>query len=281
MKSTEMCERMEEYLENLELEERCAATIAQYKREALSFLAWVGEAEITKGTVIRYKDKLTDEYKPATINAKLTALNSFFTFLGQAELKVKQLRIQRQAYCSQEKELTQEEYERLVQAAKDQGNEKLALLIQTICSTGIRVSELKFITVETVDTGEAHVRLKGKNRTILFPGKLRRLLRKYIKKQHIKSGPVFVSRTGRPLDRSNIWRMMKNLCESAGVEPKKVFPHNLRHLFARKFYSIDHDIARLADILGHSSIDTTRIYIVTTSREHQRQLDRMSLVLTE
>lgn len=280
MKKTEMNRKMDDYLESLQLEERCSATIAQYKREVLSFLAWA-DAEITKETTIRYKNKLKDEYKPATVNVKLAALNGFFTFLGQLELKVKQLKIQRQAYCSQEKELTQAEYERLVSAAKDQGKEKLVLLIQTICATGIRVSELRFITVEAVECGEAHVRLKGKNRTILLPGKLRKLLRKYIKKQHIQSGQVFVSRNGRPLDRSNIWRMMKNLCESAGVDPKKVFPHNLRHLFARKFYSIDHDIARLADILGHSSIDTTRIYIITTSREHQKQLDRMSLVLME
>ena len=215
------------------------------------------------------------------INSKFYALKHSLNGIFNKSWKVKQLKIQRQAYCSQEKELTQAEYERLVKAAKDQGNEKLALLIQTICATGIRVSELKFITAEAVESGEAHVRLKGKNRTILLPGKLRKLLRKYIRKQHIHSGPVFVSRTGKALDRSNIWRMMKNLCESAGVDPKKVFPHNLRHLFARKFYSIDHDIARLADILGHSSIDTTRIYIITTSQEHQKQLDRMSLVLTE
>ncbi len=281
MKNTEMRERIADYLESLEMEERCAATIVQYKREVRLFLAWAGEAEITKETVIRYKDKLKDEYRPTTVNVKLAALNSFFTFLGQLELKVRQLKIQRQAYCSQDKELTQAEYERLVTAAKKQGNEKLAVLLQTICATGIRVSEVRFITAEAVETGEAHVRLKGKNRTILLPGKLRKLLRRFIRRHHIRSGPVFVSRTGNPLDRTNIWRMMKNLCVGAGVPPEKVFPHNLRHLFARKFYSIDHDIVRLADILGHSSIDTTRIYIITTSREHQRQLDRMALVLME
>ncbi len=281
MKKIEMQNRLDDYLQNLELEERCKATVTQYRRETCAFLAWTGDTEITKETVIRYKDKLKEEYKPATVNVKLAALNSFFTFLGELGLKVKQLKIQRQAYASQEKELTQAEYERLVKAARDQGNEKLALLIQTICATGIRVSELKFITAEAVESGEAHIRLKGKDRVILLPGKLRKLLRKYIKTQHIKSGSVFLSRTGKPLDRSNIWRMMKNLCGSAGVDPKKVFPHNLRHLFARKFYSIDHDIAKLADILGHSSIDTTRIYIITTSREHQKRLDRMSLVLME
>ncbi len=281
MKKTEMQNRLDDYLKNLKQEERCEATVMQYRRENQAFLAWAGDAPITKETVIRYKDKLKDEYRPATVNVKLAALNSFFTFLGEIGLKVKQLKIQRQAYASQEKELTQAEYERLVHAAKDRGNERLALLIQTICSTGIRVSELKFITAEAVKSGEAQIRLKGKNRTILLPGKLRKLLQKFVKKQRILRGAVFLSRTGKPLDRSNIWRMMKNLCGSAGVDPKKVFPHNLRHLFARKFYSVDHDIAKLADILGHSSIDTTRIYIITTSREHQKRLDRMSLVLTE
>ena len=270
-----------EYMDYLRQEERCENTVAQYHRDILCFLTWAEKDEITKAVVIRYKEKLQEKYRPATVNVKLAALNSFFSFLGKLELKVRQLKIQRQAYCSKEKELTQAEYERLVAAAKDQGNEKLAFLIQTICSTGIRVSELKFITTEAVEAGEAHIRLKGKNRTILLPGKLCKLLRKYIKKQHIQSGPVFISRNGKPLDRSNIWRMMKNLCGSAGVDSKKVFPHNLRHMFARKFYSIDHDIAKLADILGHSSINTTRIYIITTSREHQRQLDRMDLVLTK
>ena len=292
MKKTEMENKIEAYLEHLEMEERCAATVAQYRREVHAFLVWAAgcdaggaedaeAGEITKETVIRYKDELKDAYKPATVNAKLAALNGFFTFLGQPELKVKQLKVQRQAYCSQEKELTQEEYGKLVTAAKNQGNEKLALLIQTLCATGIRVSELKFITAEAVETGEAQIRLKGKTRIILLPGKLRKLLRKYIRKQKIRTGPIFVSRNGNPLNRSNIWRMMKNLCEEAGVDPKKVFPHNLRHLFARTFYSIDHDIARLADILGHSSIEPTRIYIITTSREHQKLLDRMSLVLME
>ncbi len=269
------------YERYLRQEERCEQTIAQYYREILRFLSWAEGREITKDTVIRYKDKLAETYRPATVNVKLAALNSFFTFLGRLELKVRQLKIQRQAFCPQDKELTPAEYERLVQTARSRGNEKLALLIQTICATGIRVSELKFITAEAVEAGEAHIRLKGKNRTILLPGKLRKLLRRYIRGRRICSGPVFVSRTGRALDRSNIWRMMKLLCQSAGVNPKKVFPHNLRHLFARKFYSIDHDIAKLADILGHSSINTTRIYIITTSKEHQRQLDRMDLVLME
>lgn len=281
MKKAEMYAQLDEYVMSMELAERSRATIVQYRREAQSFLDWTEDGEITKETVIRYKERLKEEYKPASVNVKLSALCSFLSFAGAQELRVKQLKIQRQTYCSQDRELSEWEYRRLVEAAQTQGNEKLSLVIQTICATGIRVSELKFITAEALETGEARIRLKGKDRTILLPGKLRKLLRKYAKRRCIATGSVFVTKSGRPLDRSNIWRMMKKLCESAGVSPKKVFPHNLRHLFARKFYSIDHDIARLADILGHSSINTTRIYIITTGREHQRLLEKMSLVLTE
>lgn len=281
MKKTELMAQKKDYMENLKLTERCPATIIQYCRENETFLNWTEEENITKETVIRYKEKLKEEYKPTTVNVKLAALNSFFSFAGALNLKVKPLKIQRQAYCSREKELTMEEYHKLVAAASRQGNEKLSLVIQTICATGIRVSELQYITVESLKSGEADLCNKGKHRTILLPGKLTKLLRQYVKKQHLTEGAVFVTRNGKPLNRSNIWRMMKDLCESAGVDPKKVFPHNLRHLFARKFYSIDHDIAKLADILGHSSINTTRIYIVTSGQEHLKLLNRMSLVLTE
>ncbi len=280
MTSTELAANVEEYFEYLVREEKSQATRAQYLRDVRLFLSWLtDDEEVVKELVIRYKEKLQRDYEPATVNTKLAALNSFFSFLDRLDLKVKQVKIQRQTYCSQSKELTFEEYERLVAAAKEQGNEKLSLIIQTICATGIRVSELSFITVEAVDMGEANIQMKGKNRTILLPGKLKKTLRNYIKKQGIKTGAIFVTRNGRSVNRSNIWKMMKALCESAGVDPKKVFPHNLRHLFARKFYSIDHDIAKLADILGHSSINTTRIYIITTSREHQKRLDEMKLVL--
>jgi len=295
------------YNEYMLLQEKSRATRRQYARSIAQFIGWLGgeemqpedstavgqgrpagsggaeqpqsAAEITKQTVIRYKEKLQAEYKPATVNIKLSALNSLFAFLGRVDLKVRQLKIQREAYCAQEKELTQDEYKRLVEAAKQKGNEKLALVLQTICGTGIRVSELQFVTVEAVEAGEANIALKGKNRKILLPGKLCKLLKRYIRHRKIATGPVFVTRTGRPLDRSNIWRMMKALCVSARVDPRKVFPHNLRHLFARKFYAIDHDIAKLADILGHSSINTTRIYIMTTSTEHRKQLNRMRLIL--
>lgn len=279
MNTTELKKSVERYIAHLTTEEKALSTRTQYAHTIEQFIMWLDDhAEITKRTVIRYKEKLKTAYKPATVNIKLAALNSLFTFLERTDLKVKQLKIQREAYCAQEKELTYDDYRRLVEAAKNKGNEKLSLVIQTIGGTGIRVSELKFITVEAVENGEADISSKGKNRKVLLPGKLCKLLKKYIRRQRLKAGSVFITRTGKPLDRSNIWRMMKALCEDAQVDPKKVFPHNLRHLFARKFYSIDHDIAKLADMLGHSSINTTRIYIMTTSREHRKQLDKMNLI---
>lgn len=266
-------------MEYLRREERCASTIAQYYRDILCFLTWAEGEELTKNTVIQYKEKLQAEYKATSVNAKLAALNGFFVFLDRNDLKVKQLKIQRSAYCSKDRELTKAEYLRLVEAAKRKENEKLSLLIQTICSTGIRVSELRFITAESVRCGEAAIQLKGKNRMILLPDILCRQLKKYMARQRITTGPVFVTRTGKPLDRSNICKQMKALCESAQVDRRKVFPHSLRHLFARCFYSIDRDIAKLADILGHSSINTTRIYIISTGTEHLRKMESLGLVV--
>lgn len=271
-------EQVEAFMGYLEREERSEATREQYRRDICSFLEWSGGRDTAKETVIRYKEELQDRYKPETVNTKLAALNSFFSFLGRGDLRVKQLKIQRQAYCPDEKALTKAEYQRLVDTAFDQGKQQMALILQTICATGIRVSELEFITAEAVEQGEAAVRLKGKNRTILIPGTLRRALRQYLKIQNIRTGPIFISRNGKALHRSVIWRMMKSLCQSAGVEEKKVYPHNLRHLFARCFYGMDKDIARLADILGHSSINTTRIYIISTGDEHKKQMDRLGLV---
>lgn len=266
------------YIDYLEREERSAATIAQYHRDIFRFLSWAEGMEAVKDTVIRYKQYLQTEYQATSVNVKLAAINGFFTFLERFDLRVKQLKIQRQAYCSSKKELSKEEYRRLVAAANQQGKEKLSLVLQTICGTGIRISELQFITVEAVRQGEAAIRLKGKNRTILLPDKLCRMLRKYIRREKLGAGPIFITGTGKPLDRSNVWKSMKALCGAAGVDPKKVFPHNLRHLFARCFYSIDKDIAKLADLLGHSSIDTTRIYIISTGTEHRRQMDALGLV---
>ena len=270
--------QMKNYLNYLRDEEHSPATIRQYRHDILCFFSALGTGELTKEATLSYKEKLEQDYQPVSVNVKLSALNSFFEFVGRSDLRLKLLKIQQKAYCSAEKELSKAEYLRLVKTAEQEDNQKLALLLQTICGTGIRVSEVKYITAEAVNRGEASIRLKGKNRTILIPKKLQKRLKDYIRREKIKDGPVFITRTGKPLDRSNIWRMMKALCQEAGVDEKKVFPHNLRHLFARCFYSIDKDIAKLADILGHSSINTTRIYIITSGAEHRRQLDALELV---
>lgn len=271
--------QLEKYIDYLQNEERSIATVCQYERDVLRFFSFLNLKELTKDAVLQYKQKLMKVYQPVSVNVKLSALNSFFSFIGRDDLKLKLLKIQRSVYCSEEKELSKSEYFRLIQAAEKKKNKRLALLLQTICGTGIRVSELKYITAAAVNCGEAVIQLKGKNRTILLPKKLQKKLKNYLRRERIVEGPVFITRTGRPLDRSNIWKMMKNLCRDAGVDAKKVFPHNLRHLFARCFYSIDKDIARLADILGHSSINTTRIYIITSGTEHRRHLDALRLVV--
>ncbi len=279
IKTAQITTQLTAYISYLKESERSCATQTQYYRDIRRFLSWAGDAALAKETVIRYKEMLQAEYKAASVNAKLAAINSFFSFLGKNELRVRQLRIQRQAYCSNEKELAKNEYLRLVEAAKEQKDERLSLLLQTICSTGIRVSELQYITVEAIKLGEAAICMKGKNRTILIPGKLRKALWEYLQRQNITSGPIFITKNGNPLDRSNICKKMKALCSSAGVAAKKVFPHNLRHLFARCFYALEKDIAKLADVLGHSSINTTRIYIVSTGLEHRRQMDTLGLIL--
>ena len=209
----------------------------------------------------------------------LAAINVFFRFCGWYDLCVKQYKIQKSAFCPEEKELTKAEYMRLVQVANRNSNVRLNLIIQTICGTGIRVSELQYITVEAVHKSEAFVNCKGKNRRIFIVAELRKKLLQYIKRQNIKSGAVFVTKNGKPVSRHNIWRDMKALCKDAGVSPSKVFPHNLRHLFARTFYGIEKDIAKLADILGHTSINTTRIYIITTATEHKRKMENMRLII--
>lgn len=271
--------QLEKYIDYLQNEERSIATVCQYERDVLRFFSFLNLKELTKDAVLQYKQELMKAYQPVSVNVKLSALNSFFSFIGRDDLKLKLLKIQRSVYCSEERELSKSEYFRLIQAAEKKKNKRLALLLQTICGTGIRVSELKYITAAAVNCGEAVIQLKGKTRTILIPKKLQKKLKNYLRRERIVEGPVFITRTGRPLDRSNIWKMMKNLCRDAGVDAKKVFPHNLRHLFARCFYSIDKDIARLADILGHSSINTTRIYIITSGTEHRRHLDALRLVV--
>ena len=259
-------------------EEKAAATVEKYIRDINVFADWLGEKELDKETVLIYKENLTQNYAPASVNSVLSSLNSFFTFNEWYNLRVKNLKIQKQLFANKDNELTKEEYERLLTAAKSKGNEQLYFLMQTICSTGIRVSELCYITVESLKAQKAQINLKGKMRVVILPKELCKILLKYSNEQKITSGSVFVSRNGKPLDRSNIWKMMKALCESAGVARAKVFPHNLRHLFARTFYSIQKDIVRLADILGHSSVNTTRIYTMETGEIHRKQIQKLGLL---
>lgn len=261
-------------------EERSKNTIEKYLRDVRAFMAVQNVTEVTKETVIAYKNELINEnYAVRSINSMLASLNSLFAFLGWTDCKVKSIKLQRQVYCPEEKELAKAEYTRLVNAAKQKGNERLNLILQTICGTGIRVSELQFITVESVRCGEATVTLKGKTRSVFIVKELKKKLLRYAAEQKIKSGCIFITRTGKPMSRTNIWREMKGLCKQANVNPQKVFPHNLRHLFARTFYGIEKDIAKLADILGHSSINTTRIYIISTGTEHRRRMENMRLIL--
>ncbi len=261
-------------------EEKSTNTIEKYIRDVKTFADYANSLDVTKEMVIAYKNKLiADNYAVRSINSMIASLNSLFVFVGWEDLKVKSIKLQRQIYCPEEKELTKAEYLRLVNTAKQKGNERLNLMIQTICGTGIRVSELQYITVEAVKCGEAVVSLKGKTRSVFIVRGLQKKLLRYATEQGIKSGPIFITRSGKPMSRTNIWKEMKNLCEQANVNPDKVFPHNLRHLFARTFYGIEKDIAKLADILGHSSINTTRIYIITTGNEHRQRMENMRLIV--
>lgn len=274
-----MAAKIAEFKKHLVLGERSAATVEKYIRDVSAFSAYAWEAEITKETVINYKKHLQERYAVRSINSMLASLNSFFAFLGWHDLKVKTLKLQQQVYYPEEKELTRREYTRLCRAAERRHNQRLCLILQTICGTGIRVSELRYITVEAAKHGEAVVNCKAKTRTVFLVKALRQKFLRYAAEQGIKSGMIFVTRTGKPINRTNIWREMKSLCQEAGVNPEKVFPHNLRHLFARVFYGIEKDIAKLADILGHSSINTTRIYIISTGTEHRKQMENMQLTL--
>ena len=257
-------------------EEKSEATIEKYIRDVRFFGEFISNREITKQEVMEYKKNLVENYAPASVNSMLVSLNCFLHFIERPDCCVKLLKIQRQMFVSEKKELTAAEYRRLLKAAH---GTRLELVIQTICETGIRVSELKYITIEAVEQGRATVECKNKTRVIFIPTPLRKVLLQYIKKSGIKAGSVFVTKNGKPLNRSNIWRDMKALCEKANVAPGKVFPHNLRHLFARTFYSIERDIVRLADLLGHSSINTTRIYTIETGRQHLDCLERMHRML--
>ena len=259
--------------------EKAEATIQKYMHDIRCFVEYVADQELNKAVVLKYKGMLEQNYAVRSANSMLAALNAFLRFMGWHDLVVKQFKVQKEAYCSEEKELTKAEYTSLIRTAEQKKNERLSLVVQTICGTGIRVSELEFITVEAVRRGEAVVSCKGKTRKIFIVKALQKKLLRYAMEHGIVSGIIFVTKSGKPLNRSNIWRQMKDLCEQAGVSPEKVFPHNLRHLFARTFYCIEKDIAKLADILGHSNINTTRIYIITTGAEHQRRMENMRLII--
>lgn len=258
--------------------EKSYATSEKYIRDISAFFAWADKREMNKNLILQYKQKLISEYAPASVNSMLSSLNSFFDFCGWSEYKVKTIKLQKQIFRSKEMELTKCEYNKLLIAAQGLKCKRLYYLLQAICSTGIRVSELRFITVEAVRRRQAIINCKGKMRVILLPEKLCKILMFYIWQQNIKKGSVFITKSGKPLDRSNIWSDMKKLCAMAGVKSNKVYPHNLRHLFARTYYSIQRDVVRLADILGHSNINTTRIYTMENSEIHRKQIEMLGLL---
>lgn len=260
-------------------EERSPATLEKYLREVRQFAAFLGGREVTRDLAAAWREELSARQSPATVNGKLTALDRLLAFLGWEDCRVKHLRVQRQLFRDSARELSREEYARLVETARRLGRGRLSLLMETICATGIRVSEVRYITAEAVREGRTEIALKGKIRTILLPGKLCRKLEKYARQKKITSGELFLTRSGRPMSRKQIWAEMKGVCRAAGVAPSKVFPHNLRHLFARCFYHVCRDVAQLADILGHSSIDTTRIYLISTGSEHVKTLERLHPIL--
>ena len=259
--------------------EKAVATVQKYIHDIQYFADYVNKRVLNKTIILNYKRLLEQKYAVRSANSMIASLNAFLRFSNWHNLCVKQFKTQAEAYCSEEKELTKTEYNTLIRTAEQNQKQKLSLVIQTICGTGIRVSELQYITVEAVVQGEATVLCKGKTRKIFIVKSLRKKLLQYAKEHNILLGTIFVTKSGKSLNRSNIWRQMKNLCIQAGISPKKVFPHNLRHLFARTFYNIEKDIAKLADILGHSNINTTRIYIITTGAEHQRHMENMHLII--
>ena len=270
---------IEGYAEKLRQEERSAATVEKYVSAVRQFARWLDGREPTRELTAEWKERQLGEGKEAaTVNGKLSALDGLYRWQGWTECCVRHIRVQRRAFRESRRELTRAEYERLTGSARGGGRERLALVMETLCATGIRVSELRYVTVEALERGRAEVSLKGKVRTILLPRKLSRKLLKYAKSRGISRGEVFVTVTGRSLSRKQVWQEMKRECARAGVEPGKVFPHNLRHLFARCFYKVSRDVAKLADVLGHSSIETTRIYLMTSFKEHEKLLECLSLV---
>lgn len=269
----------DKFREYMAEDEKSSATVEKYVRDVRNFLDFAEGKKEEKSLLIEYKEKLKKDYAVSSANSMIAAINYFLRFSGRGEYCIKQFPMQRQLFCPEEKELTKSEYKRLVRAARTRKDKRLELIIQTICSTGIRVSELRYVTVESVGLGRASVTCKRKTREIFIPAKLRKLLKKYCEEKGIMFGAVFVTRNGKVMNRSNIWREMKELCREADVLPQKVFPHNLRHLFARTFYSLEKDIVKLADILGHNSIDTTRIYVAETGAEHRKKIEKMRLII--
>lgn len=266
------------YIEYLQENEKSKSTIAAYQRELFSLQMFSDDTALTKERILEYKSLITQQYKPTTCNVSISAINSFLKYIGRNDLTIRPLKVQRVIFESTDKELTKKEYDKLIRAATINGDERTALAIQTICATGIRVSELQYITVDAIKSGQALVTNKGKNRVVFIPKSLVQVLKKYVVNQNITAGPIFVTCNGRPLDRSNLWKSMKRLCSIAGINPKKVYPHNLRHLFARTYYTQNKDISRLADILGHTSINTTRIYTRESGAVHARQIEGLGLV---
>ena len=276
----ELVQRISDFAAQLDHEEKSTITIQKYLRDVQYFCSYVKDAQLSKEVVIAYKNFLMEKgYAATSVNSMLAAVNKFMRFLTLDQYCVKPLKIQRAIYAPKEKELTKQEYYHLLEAAKEKKNKRIYIILQTICSTGIRVSELKFFTMENLKKGQVMVRCKNKNRVVFIPQKLKRLLLSYAEKIGVHTGMIFVTRNGKAIDRSNIWTAMKALCRKAGISSKKVFPHNLRKLFARSFYQVEKDIAKLADVLGHANINTTRIYIITTGQEHIQKIEQLGLVI--
>jgi site-specific recombinase XerD len=270
---------IENFCYKLLMEERSQTTVKKYFHDIKCFFEHLGGRQVSREEILSYKEHLGSRYAISSANSMIAALNSFLKFLKRDDLCVKQFRVQRDAYCKESRELSKEEYFHLVESARNKKNERLGLIIETICSTGIRISELCAITAEALKIGEATVNCKGKFRRIFLPAALCRKLSRYAASIGVEKGPVFVTKRGKPISRHSVWREMKSICEDAGVSPSKVFPHNLRHLFARTFYGMEHDIVKLADVLGHSNIETTRIYVITSGSEHRKRIENMGLVV--
>ena len=278
MKKTITLNQISEFKKYLLNEEKSSVTVEKYIRDVTIFYVWCNNRAIEKSDVIAYKEFLMGSYKIASVNSMLSSINSFFTYLEWFELKVKTLKKQKELFIREEKELTKAEYERLLDAARSKKNKRIYYIMQTICATGIRISELRFITTEAIRMQRAEVRCKGKNRVVFIPKNLCKILKEYAKEENIQNGSIFITKTGKPINRRNVWADMKKLCETANVARTKVFPHNLRHLFARTFYSQQKDIVRLADLLGHSSVNTTRIYTIESGYKHKKIIQRLGLV---